>query len=159
MHLDLTQDQTRATNDNFKRNLPRVPNRRLGLRYEYAIGPWFRGVDPWWNDEAFHLSPNQFPNDSYVFLGAEIHYRVQATDSVTVDLFAVSTNLAYEEACPQTSFLKDSTPMPGRSIGLGFEPPFDPGYDNRSVSLVRCFKPQNLPQLHGVVRPSTNLKF
>ncbi len=39
MHLDLTYDQTRATNDSFNTNLPRIPTRRLGLRYEYVTGP------------------------------------------------------------------------------------------------------------------------
>ena len=118
MYLDLNYDQTRATNDSFKTNLPRIPTRRLGLRYEYAIGPWLRGADAWWSDEASHLSPNQFPNDSYIRWGAEIQPSVHATDSVSVDLFAVSTNLADEEARPQTSFLKDRVPMPNRSVRL-----------------------------------------
>jgi iron complex outermembrane receptor protein len=118
IQLDLTYDKTRATNDSFKTNLPRIPTRRLGLRYEYAIGPWLRGADAWWSDEASHLSPNQFPNDSYIRWGAEIHYSVHATDSVSVDLFAVSTNLADEEERPQTSFLKDRVPMPNRSVRL-----------------------------------------
>ena len=124
MHLDLNYDQTRATNDSFKTNLPRIPTRRLGLRYEYAIGRWLRGADAWWGDEASHLSPNQFPNDSYVLWGAEIHYSVQATDSVTVDLFAVGTNLDNEEARPLTSFLKDRATMPGRSVRLGVRTSF-----------------------------------
>ena len=124
MHLDLTYDQTRATNDSFKTNLPRIPTRRLGLRYEYAIGPWLLGADAWWSDEASHLSPNQLPSDSYVLWGADIRYRIQATDSVTADLFAVGTNLADEEARPHTSFLKDRAPMPGRSIRLGVRTSF-----------------------------------
>ncbi|HAW00477.1 MAG TPA: hypothetical protein DCX10_01935 [Verrucomicrobiales bacterium] len=61
---------------------------------------------------------------SSILCGADIHYRIQATDSVTVDLFAVSTNLADEEARPQTSFLKDRAPMPGRSIRLGVRTSF-----------------------------------
>ena len=118
IQLDLTYDQTRATNDNFKTNLPRIPTRRLGLRYEYAFGPWLRGADAWWSDEASHFSPNQFPNNSYVLWGPEIHCSVQPTDSVNVHLFAISTNLVDEEARPQTSFLKDGAPMPFRSIRL-----------------------------------------
>ncbi len=124
MHLDLTYDQTRATNDSFKTNLPRIPTRRLGLRYEYAIGPWLLGAEGWWSDKASHLSPNQFPSDSYLLWGADIRYRIQATDSATVDLFAVGTNLADEEARPHTSFLKDMAPMPGRSIRFGIRTSF-----------------------------------
>lgn len=46
------------------------------------------------------------------------------SDTETVDLFAVATNLGDEEARPHTSFMKDLDPMPGRSVRLGVRTSF-----------------------------------
>lgn len=119
MHIDFLYDQTRATNDSFDTNLPRIPTRRLGLRYEYEFGPWLLGAEGRWHDSASHLGPNQLPTDSYTLWGADARYRMFVADTATVDLFVVGTNLGDEEARPHTSFLKDVAPMPGRSIKLG----------------------------------------
>jgi len=119
MHVDLVYDQTRATNDSFDTNLPRIPTRRLSLRYEYEYGPWLLGVQSRWNDRASHRGPSELPTDSYVLWGADARYRIAATDTVTVDLFAVGSNLGNDEARPHTSFLKDVAPMPGRNVRLG----------------------------------------
>lgn len=118
-HIDLVYDQTRATNDSFDTNLPRIPTRRLSLRYEYEYGPWLLGAQGRWSDRASHLGPNELPTDSYALWGADVRYRITASDSVTIDLFAVGSNLGNEEARPHTSFLKDVAPMPGRSARLG----------------------------------------
>ncbi|MDQ8185745.1 TonB-dependent receptor [Pelagicoccus sp. SDUM812002] len=124
MHVDLLYDQTRATNESFNTNLPRIPARRLGLRYEYAFGPWVLGAEGRWHDEASHIGPNQLPTDSYTLWGADARYRMYVTDMATVDLFVVGTNLSDEEARPHTSFLKDLAPMPGRSLKLGVRTSF-----------------------------------
>lgn len=124
MHLDLTFDQTRATNESFNTNLPRIPTRRLGVRYENEIASWLFGVEGRWHDEASHLGPNQLPTDSYTLWNADARYRIRASDTATVDLFAVVTNLGDEEARPNTSFLKDLAPMPGRSFRLGVRTSF-----------------------------------
>ncbi|MDQ8197381.1 TonB-dependent receptor [Pelagicoccus enzymogenes] len=124
MHLDLLYDQTRATNESFNTNLPRIPARRLGLRYEYAFGPWLWGAEGRWHDRASHLGPNQLPTDSYTLWGADARFRMHASDTATVDLFVVGTNLSDEEARPHTSFLKDLAPMPGRSFKLGVRTSF-----------------------------------
>ena len=124
MHLDLVYDQTRATNESFNTNLPRIPARRLGLRYEYILGPWVMGVNGRWHDSVSHLGPNELPTDSYTLWGADLRYRMFVSDTATVDLFVVGTNLSDEEARPHTSFLKDLAPLPGRSFRLGVRTTF-----------------------------------
>lgn len=119
MHLDLIYDQTRATNETFGNNMPRIPVRRLGLRYEYQNNDWLFGLEGRWHDEASHLAPNALPADSYTLWNADVSYRLRASETVTVDLFVVATNLGDEEARPNTSFLKDLAPMPGRNVRLG----------------------------------------
>lgn len=124
MHIDLIYDQVRATNESFNSNLPRIPARRVGLRYEYEVGSWLFGAEGRWNDEASHLGPNQLPTDSYTLWGADVRYRMYVSETTTVDFFAVGTNLSDEEARPHVSFLKDIAPMPGRSVRLGVRTSF-----------------------------------
>ncbi|MCH6255696.1 TonB-dependent receptor [Puniceicoccaceae bacterium K14] len=124
MHLDLLYDQVRATNESFDTNLPRIPTRRLGMRYEYVVGPWSMGLEGRWHDEASHQGPNQLPTDSYTLWGADLRYRMHVSDTTTVDFFVVGTNLGDDEARPNTSFLKDVAPMPGRSVKLGVRTSF-----------------------------------
>lgn len=119
MHVDLIYDQTRATNESFGTNLPRIPTRRLGLRYEYLNAGWLFGLEGRWHDEASHLAPNALPTDSYTLWNADVRYRIRASETVTVDLFAMAHNLGDEEARPNTFFLKDLAPMPGRNVRLG----------------------------------------
>ena len=124
MHLDLVYDQTRATNKSFGNNMPRIPVRRLGLRYEYQNNDWLFGLEGRWYDEATNLAPNALPTDSYTLLNANVSYRIRASETVSVDLFAAGHNLGDEEARPNTSFLKDLAPMPGRSVRLGVRTSF-----------------------------------
>ncbi len=123
-HIDLIYDQTRATNESFNTDLPRIPTRRLGLRYEYEVGPWLFGAEGRWNDLASHLGPNQLPTDSYTLWGADVRYRIRTSNAAIIDLFVVGANLGDEEARPNTSFLKDLAPMPGRSLRLGIRTSF-----------------------------------
>ncbi len=119
LHFDLLVDQTRAVNDSFDTNLPRIPTRRVGGRFEYAAGPWLVGLEGRHHQAASHLAPNELPTDSYFLWGADMRYRIHATDSIDIDLFAIGTNLGDEEARPHTSFLKDVAPMPGRNARIG----------------------------------------
>lgn len=123
-HIDLIYDQTRATNESFNTDLPRIPTRRLGLRYEYEVGPWLFGAEGRWNDLSSHLGPNQLPTDSYTLWGADVRYRIRTSNAAIIDLFVVGANLGDEEARPNTSFLKDLAPMPGRSLRLGIRASF-----------------------------------
>lgn len=119
MHFDLLIDQTRAVNDSFDSNLPRIPTRRFGGRYEVEQGAWLFGVEGRFHEAASHLAPNELPSNSYFLWGADARYRIQATDTATVDLFVIGRNLGDEEARPHSSFLKDLAPMPGRNIEMG----------------------------------------
>ncbi len=119
MHFEMLVDQTRATNQSFDANLPRIPTRRVGGRYEYEFGSWLIGGEGRYHNSASHLAPDELPTDSYFFWGLDVRYRIQATDRASVDLFATGKNLGDAEARPHTSFLKDLVPMPGRSVKLG----------------------------------------
>lgn len=124
VHFDFLVDQTRATNKSFNTNLPRIPTRRVGGRWERDAGAWLVGVEGRYHVSASHLASDELPTDSYFVWGADARYRIQTSDTRTVDLYFVGRNLGNEEARPHTSFLKDLVPMPGRSIELGIRTQF-----------------------------------
>ncbi len=117
-HFDLTIDQTRATNQSEGSNLPRIPTRRIGGRFEYEDGPWRFGLGARYHTKARHLAPEESPSDSYSLVFADINYHWDIGENA-VEFFAVGRNLSDEEARPHTSFNKDRVPLPGRSVEFG----------------------------------------
>lgn len=124
LHIDLMADQTRATNDSFDENLPRIPTRRVGTRVGYEVGSWNFGLEGRYHFEATHLAPQELPTDDFLLIGLDVRYRIQTMDTFETDIFLVGSNLGDEEARTHTSFLKDMVPMPGRSWKLGLKTRF-----------------------------------
>ena len=118
LHFDLTIDQTRATNQTERTNLPRIPTRRIGGRLEYENGPWHLGLGARYHSQAHHLAPEETPSDSYTLVFADINYNLEIGDNA-VEFFVMGRNLSDEEARPHTSFVKDRVPLPGRSVEFG----------------------------------------
>jgi len=117
-HLDVTIDQTRATNKSENTNLPRIPTRRIGGRLAYEEGPWNLTLGARHHAKATNLAPEESPTDSYTLVFADITYHLDFGESA-IELFAIARNLSDEEARPHTSFVKDLVPLPGRSVELG----------------------------------------
>ncbi|MBH55245.1 MAG: hypothetical protein CMI18_13000 [Opitutaceae bacterium] len=118
LHLDVTADQTRATNKSENTNLPRIPTRRIGGRLEYEDGPWNLGLGARHHAKASNLAPEESPTDSYMLVFADVTYHLDIGENA-VELFAIGRNLSDEEARPHNSFVKDLVPLPGRSVELG----------------------------------------
>jgi iron complex outermembrane receptor protein len=117
LHFDLVIDQTRATNQTAKTNLPRIPTRRFGGRLGYESGLWIVGIGMRYYSQSKHLALNESPSNSYTLVQADIAYHIEKGRGI--DLFAIGRNLSDEEARAHTSFVKDIVPMPGVSIELG----------------------------------------
>lgn len=124
MYVSFLVDQTKAINETADLNLPRIPTRRVGGRFQLQQGPLTFGIEGRHHTEASNLAPDELPTDSYFLWGADLRYRIQSTDTVEMDLVVIGTNLGDEEARSHVSFLKDLAPLPGRSIRLGVETRF-----------------------------------
>jgi len=116
MHTRLFADMVRGEDRNTGNNLPRIPPLRLGAGLHYVFITIEASVEATWHDEQTRTAPNELPTDSYVLVGADISY---ALDEAGLFLFLKGTNLTDEDARQHASPLKDTVPLPGRSIHLG----------------------------------------
>ncbi len=106
----------RGEDRNTGNNLPRIPPLRLGAGLHYVVNTVEASIEATWHDEQTRTAANELPTDSYVLVGADISY---AIDAAGVFLFLKGTNLTDEDARQHASPLKDTVPLPGRSFHVG----------------------------------------
>jgi len=96
--------------------LPQLPPLRYGIGLHYERGGLSAAVDATYHSEQEKTAANELPTDSFTMLNAELSYRLTGQD---VLVFMRGTNLGDEDARRHTSPLKDTVPLPGRSLQLG----------------------------------------
>ncbi|MGI9272381.1 MAG: TonB-dependent receptor [Woeseiaceae bacterium] len=116
LHTRLFADMVEGEDRNTGNYLPRIPPLRFGAGLHYVVNTIEASVDATWYDEQTHTAPNELPTDSYVLVGADLSY---AFDESGVFLFLKGTNLTDRDARQHTSPLKDTVPLPGRSVHVG----------------------------------------
>lgn len=116
VHTRLFGDMVRGEERGNGDNLPRIPPLRLGIGLHYAIDRVEAGMGVTWHDEQTRTAANELPTESYLLLSAELSY---SFDQPNIFVFARGTNLTDEDARQHTSPLKDTFPLPGRSLQLG----------------------------------------
>lgn len=115
------------------RNLPRIPPGRLGARYEGNWGPLSADLEYYrtfaQNRVATYRTVlgatiGEAPTDGYNMLNATISYRLDVGLGKSVEFYARGTNLTNELAFSHTSFVKNQSPLRGRSIAFGMRHQF-----------------------------------
>ena len=115
-HTRLFADMVRGEDRNTGDNLPRIPPLRFGAGLHYVISSIEASVEATWHDQQTRTAANELPTDSYVLVAADISY---ALDEAGVFLFLKGTNLTNDDARQHASPLKDTVPLPGRSLHMG----------------------------------------
>ncbi|KGJ87159.1 TonB-dependent receptor [Colwellia psychrerythraea] len=104
-------------------NLPRTPPARIATEFSYQgesisadlfISQYFEQTD---------TAALETPTDSYVMVDANINYHFTLGQQ-DLAVYLKGTNLTDEYAKVHTSFLKDLTPLAGRSIAVGIRSSF-----------------------------------
>ena len=96
--------------------LPRIPPLRVGFGVDYAAVRVSAGVQVVFHDDQDRTAAFELPTDSYSLLSANVAYHLHEKG---LYLFLRGTNLTDEDARQHTSPLKDTVPLPGRSIHAG----------------------------------------
>ena len=116
LHTRLFTDYVRGEDTSTGGNLPRITPWRYGIGLHYTRDKFAAAVDATFSAEQDEIAENELPTDSYTLIGAEVSYAFERPD---VFVFLRGTNLTDEDARQHTSPLKDTIPLPGRSLQLG----------------------------------------
>ncbi|MFC0202905.1 TonB-dependent receptor domain-containing protein [Novosphingobium soli] len=113
---------TKLRNEND--NLPRIPPGRLGARYQHSAGPVSGDVEYFHTFAQNKVASYETRTAGYDMLNATLSYRFDLGEDRSVEFYLRGTNLLNELAFAHTSFVKDQSPLRGRSIAFGMRHAF-----------------------------------
>lgn len=105
-------------------NLPRIPPGRLGARYEHSAGPLTGDLEYYHTFAQDKVASYETRTGGYDMLNATLSYRLDIGDDRGVEFYVRGTNLLNELAFAHTSFVKDQSPLRGRSVAFGMRHQF-----------------------------------
>ena len=117
LHTRLFSDYVRGENRGTNGSLPRIPPLRYGAGLHYTMDRFEAGVELRMHQKQHRVASNELSTDAYTLLSAEVSYVWWDPDIL---VFLRAKNLSDEDARQHTSPLKESFPLPGRSLQLGF---------------------------------------
>jgi len=98
--------------------LPRTPPSRIGLSADYVFGNWQAELSLHKYFTQDRVAEFESETKGYTLLDLDVNY-VTSVNNMDVTFYLKGRNLGDEEARVHTSFLKDLTPVQGRSFILG----------------------------------------
>lgn len=117
--LTLLGDYVRAELKSEDDNLPRIPPGRLGVRHEWSNGPFSANAEYFRTSSQDRIASYETSTNGYDMLNMTFAYRLELTARQSAEFYLRATNLLNETAYVHTSFVKDQSPMRGRSMVLG----------------------------------------
>jgi iron complex outermembrane receptor protein len=123
--LTLFGDYVRADLKDDSDNLPRIPPGRLGVRYDYASGPISANAEYFRTFGQERIASYETRTAGYDMLNATLAYRFEmGGGKKSVELYLRGSNLSNQLAFAHTSFVKDQSPLRGRSVAIGMRHSF-----------------------------------
>jgi iron complex outermembrane receptor protein len=107
-----------AKNMGESQYLPRTPPSRIGVSANYVVGDWQAGLSLHRYFTQDKVAEFESETKGYTLVDLDVSY-VTSFKNTDVTFYLKGRNLADEEARVHTSFLKDLTPVQGRSFILG----------------------------------------
>ncbi|MXP40814.1 TonB-dependent receptor [Altererythrobacter soli] len=105
-------------------NLPRISPGRLGGRYEWALGPISADAEYYRTFAQNRSASYETRTGGYDMVNATLAYRFDRGSGKYAELYARGTNFTNELALSHTSFVKNQSPLRGRSIVFGMRQQF-----------------------------------
>lgn len=116
LHTRLFGDYVRGENRSANTDLPRIPPLRYGAGLHFTTDRFEAALEARYHRRQDRTAPNELPTDAYTLVSAEVSYLWTEPD---VFLFLRAKNLTDEDARQHTSPLKETFPLPGRSLQIG----------------------------------------
>lgn len=99
-------------------DLPRITPTRFGVSFDGGIGAWDGFVELSRANRQGRIGQGETPTDKFTLLGFDIGYTVRGRAAQT-RFYLRGRNLLDSEVRLHTSFLKDESPQPGRTLLAG----------------------------------------
>jgi iron complex outermembrane receptor protein len=117
--LTLFGDYVRADLTGEADRVPRIPPGRLGLRHAWSSGPFTLDAEYYRTASQDRIASYETRTAGYDMLNATFAYRFALTPRQSSEVYVRATNVLDETAYAHTSFVKDQSPVRGRSMTLG----------------------------------------
>ncbi len=98
--------------------LPRTPPSRIGVSADYVLGDWQAELSLHKYFTQDRVAEFESETKGYTLIDLDVNY-VTSVNNIDVTFYLKGRNLGDEEARVHTSFLKDLTPVQGRSFIFG----------------------------------------
>jgi iron complex outermembrane receptor protein len=105
-------------------NLPRVSPGRLGTRYNYELGRLSAEFEYYHTFAQTNFASYETRTQAYDMFNATLAYRFDLGRAKSVELYLRGTNITNELALAHTSFVKNQSPLRGRSVAFGMRHTF-----------------------------------
>jgi iron complex outermembrane recepter protein len=112
-------DYVRTDLRNEDDNLPRIPPGRLGVRYDWTGGPLSADAEYYRTASQDRIASYETKTAGYDMLNATVSYRLDLAGRQRAEIYVRANNLFNELAYAHTSFVKDQSPLRGRSMVFG----------------------------------------
>jgi iron complex outermembrane receptor protein len=100
-------------------NVPRIPSHRIGLNAQWRDGPWTASAE-WYRSFAQNrLASYETRTPAYNMLNLRVAWRGQLPSGQGYELYANLDNAFDKLAFNHTSFVKEASPLRGRSLMVG----------------------------------------
>ena len=103
-------------------NLPRISPSRLGGKLTWRSGAdtaWYADIGATRVFEQNRVASFETSTPAYTRMDASVRYRMAFANQRSAEFYVLGRNLTNRDIRVHTSFLKDFSPMPGRSFFLG----------------------------------------
>jgi iron complex outermembrane recepter protein len=117
-------DYVRAKMKDGGGNLPRIPSGRLGGSIDGDWGPLSADAEYYHVFTQDRIAAFETETPSYDMVNATLAYHVELGNRATAEVFVRATNLTNELAFNHASFIKDASPLRGRSFVFGLRTGF-----------------------------------
>ena len=104
--------------------LPRMPPLRYGSRIQFHNDRFLAGFEVTIHDDQDDIAAIETRTEGYTMINADFTWTVETPGGTTFEVFVHGHNLADEDVRRHTSFVKDTVPLPGRNVSLGFRSHF-----------------------------------
>ena len=104
--------------------IPRMPPLRYGSRIQFHNERLIAGLEVTVYDNQDRISTIETPTEGYTMINADFNWTIETPGGTAFEVFVLGHNLADEDARRHTSFVKDTVPLPGRNVSVGFRSHF-----------------------------------